>query len=52
MDQPIPEPVEETKEEKEAESESIVIKEDMVKKSIPPPFPQSLKGKKEGDPPK
>ena len=46
MEQPILEPVEETKEEKEAESESIVIKEHMVNKSIPPPSPQALKGKK------
>ena len=38
--------VEETKEEKKAESESIVIKEDMMKKSMPPLFPQALKGKK------
>ena len=28
------------------ESEMIVIKEDMMKKSMPPPFPQELKGKK------
>ena len=46
VEQPIPEPVDETKEEKEAESESIVIKEDMVKESMPPSFPQALKGKK------
>ena len=39
-------PVEEIKGEKEAESESIVIKEDMMKKSMPHPFPQALKGKK------
>ena len=42
----MPAPVEETKKEKKAESESIVIKEDMMKKSMPPPFPQALKGKK------
>ena len=42
----MPAPVEETKEEKKAESESIVIKEDMMKRSMPPPFPQALKGKK------
>ena len=35
VEQPISEPVEETKEEKEAESKSIEIKEDMVKKSMP-----------------
>ena len=42
----MPTPVEETKEEKEAELESIVTKEDMMKKSMPPPFPQALRGKK------
>ena len=46
IEQPMPTPVEETKEEKEAESESIVIKEDMMKKSMSPPFPQALRGKK------
>ena len=29
------------------EPERIVIKEDMVKKHMPPPFPQALHGKKE-----
>ena len=46
VDQPVPKPVEETKEEKEVEPEHIVIKEDSMKKSMPPPFPQALKGKK------
>ena len=46
VDQPVPKPVEETKEEKELEQEHIVIKEDSMKKSMPPPFPQALKGKK------
>ena len=46
VEQPVPTPVEETKEKKEAEPERIVIKEDTVKKSMPPPFPQALKGKK------
>ena len=46
VEQPMPIPVEETKEEKEAELKRIVIKEDMMKKSMPPPFPQSLRGKK------
>ena len=44
VDQPVPKPVEETKEEKEVELEHIVIKEDSMKKSMPPPFPQALKG--------
>ena len=46
VDQPVPKPVEETKEEKEVEPEHIVIKEDSMKMSMPPPFPQVLKGKK------
>ena len=46
VDQLVPKPVEETKEEKEVEPENIVIKEDSMKKSMPPPFPQALKGKK------
>ena len=46
VDQPVPTLVEKTKEKKEVEPERIVIKEDTVKKSTPPPFPQALKGKK------
>ena len=46
IEQPVPKPVEETKEEKEVEPERIIIKEDSMKKSMPPPFPQALKGKK------
>ena len=46
VDHPVPKPVEETKEEKEVEPEHIVIKEDSMKKIMPPPFPQALKGKK------
>ena len=46
VDQPVPKPVEDTKEEKEVGPEHIVIKEDSMKKSMPPPFPQALKGKK------
>ena len=41
----MPTPIED-KERKEAEPERIVIKEDAVKKSTPPPFPQALKNKK------
>ena len=44
--QPVSKPVEETKEEKEVEPERIIIKEDSMKKSMPSPFPQALKGKK------
>ena len=46
VDQPVPIPIEETKEEKEVEPKHIIIKEDSMKKSMPPPFPQALKGKK------
>ena len=46
VDQPVPKPTEETREEKEAEPERIIIKEDSMKKNMPPQFPQALKGKK------
>ena len=46
VDQPVPKPDEETREEKEAEPERIIIKEDSMKKNMPPPFPQALRGKK------
>ena len=46
VEQPVPKLVEETKEEKEVEQERIIIKEDSMKKSMPPLFPQALKGKK------
>ena len=53
VEQLVPKPAEEGIKEKEAEleeneakPEKIVIKEDTVKKSTPPPFPQALKGKK------
>ena len=38
--------IEETCKEEEAEPERVIISEDPVKKSIPPPFPQALRGKK------
>ena len=43
---PVPKPAEEGHEAKEAELEEEVIKENAVKKSTPPPFPQALKAKK------
>ena len=46
IEPPLPTPTEEAKGGEEAESERIVIKEDAVKKSTPPHFPQALKGKK------
>ena len=44
--QSVPKPAEEGQEEKEAEPEEEVIKENAVKKSTPPPFLQALKAKK------
>ena len=46
VEQPVPKPVKEGQEAKEAEPEELVIKEDAVKKSAPPPFPQALNSKK------
>ena len=46
VEQSMPKLAKETKEEKEVELERIIIKEDSTKKSMPPPFPQALKGKK------
>ena len=46
VEQPVLKPAESDKEEKEIEPEKLVIKEDAVKKSTPPPFPQALKTKK------
>ena len=42
----MPKPLKEAKEEKDEGLERIVIKEDMMKKSMPLPFPQALKGKR------
>ena len=47
----MPELVEETKEEKEVEPEHIIIKDDSMKKSMPPPFPEALKGMKKASNP-
>ena len=46
IEQPVPKIAEETKKEKEAELERIMIREDSMKKNMPPPFPQALRGKK------
>ena len=45
FDQPIPKPLDATTKQQEEESERIVIRENMMKKSMPPHFPQALKGK-------
>ena len=42
----MPKIAEETKKEKEAEPERIIIREDSMKKNMPPLFPQALRGKK------
>ena len=46
VDQPMPKPVEESGQGEELQSEHILLKEDSMKYSIPPPFPQALRGKK------
>ena len=46
IEQPVPMTVEETKKEKEVKPERIIIREDSMKKNMPPPFPQALIGKK------
>ena len=51
IEQPIPKIVQETKKEKKAEPERIIIKEDSMKKHMPPPFPQALRGKKKNHKP-
>ena len=47
----MPMTVEETCKEKEAEPERVIISKDPVKKSMPPPFPQALRGKKKNPKP-
>ena len=46
IEHPVSKPVEKANQEKEMESDQIIIKEDSMKKIMPPPFPQALKGKK------
>ena len=46
VDQPMPKPVEESREREELQSEHILLKEDSMKHSMPPPFPQALRSKK------
>ena len=46
VDQPVPKPAKETREEEEVEPEHRFIKEYSMKKSMPPPFPQALREKK------
>ena len=46
IEQPMPKIAEETRKEKEVGPERIIIREDSMKKNMPPPFPQALRGKK------
>ena len=46
IEQPVPKPAGKPREKEEVEPEHIFIKEDSMKKSMPPPFPQALRGKK------
>ena len=44
--QPMPKPVEESRQGEELQLEHILLEEDSMKYRIPPPFPQALRGKK------
>ena len=46
VDQPMPKLVEESRKGEELQSEHILLKEDSMKYSMPPPFPQALRSKK------
>ena len=51
IEKPVPKIAEETRKEKEAEPERVIIKEDLMKKNMPPPFPQALRGKEKNHKP-
>ena len=46
VDQPMPKPVEDSRQGEEMQPEHILLEEDSMKYRIPPPFPQALRGKK------
>ena len=46
VDQPLPKPVEESRQGEEMQPEHILLEEDTMKYSVSPPFPQALRGKK------
>ena len=46
IEQPVPITADETCKEKEAGPDKVIINEEPVKKTMPPPFPQALRGKK------
>ena len=49
VDQPMPKPVEESRQGEELQPQHILLKEDSLKYRIPLPFPQALRGKKNGN---
>ena len=51
IEQPVPTTDEETCKEKEAMPKKVIISEDPVKKNMPPPFPQALRGKEKNPKP-
>ena len=46
VDQPMPKPIEESRQGEKMQPEHILLEEDSMKYRIPPPFPQALRGKK------
>ena len=46
VDQPMPKPVEDSRQGEEMQPEHILLEEDSMKYRIPPPLPQALRGKK------
>ena len=46
VDQPLPKPVEESRQGEEMQPEHILLEEDTMKYRTPPPFPQALRGKR------
>ena len=46
VDQPMPKPVEESRQGEKMQPEHILLEEESIKYRIPPPFPQALRGKK------
>ena len=46
VDQPMPKPVEDSRQGEKMQYEHILLEEDSMKYHIPPPFPQALRGKK------
>ena len=46
VDQPLPKPVEESRQGEKMQPKHILLEEDTMKYRIPPPFPQALRGKK------